>query len=75
MFKQIKQAFNRAVTSLDAHSEIVRAQTEALKLQTEVVRALIPELKASIAAVEKHVKYLADSQRRELQRSGHAHDF
>jgi hypothetical protein len=68
MFKKIKQAFERAVTSLDAH-------TEALQVQTELVRALIPEVKASIAAVEKHVKYLADSQRRGLQRSGQPHEF
>ena len=75
MFTKLKQAFNRAITSLDTHSEIVRAHTEALKLQTEVVRALIPELKSSIAAVEREVKYLAESERRELQRRGNPHKF
>ena len=71
MFTKLKQAFNRAITSLDTHSEIVRAQTQAVNLQAEVLRALI----ASIAAVEQQVKYLADSERRELQRRGHPNDF
>jgi hypothetical protein len=77
MFKQLKQAFARAVATCQSLECTIAAQTEAIKAQTEAVRAvhqtlaLVPTISNSIAAVEQHTKFLAASERASLTRQGH----
>jgi hypothetical protein len=59
MFTKLKEAFNRAVASLDAHSEALRGQTEA-----------VHTLQTSMGAIEQSLKYIAYSEKQRNVREG-----
>ena len=55
--------------------EACNTLAEATNRNTEAICAMHRELLSPIKAVEAHTKYVADSERRELQRRGHTHNF
>ncbi|HEY6767995.1 MAG TPA: hypothetical protein VI386_24840 [Candidatus Sulfotelmatobacter sp.] len=81
LFTKFKYALDLSVATCISLTEVIKAQTEAIRAQNinlvEIHRVLkeMSELKNPIASIEKNAKYLATSERHSLQRAGHTHDF
>jgi|HubBroStandDraft_6_1064221.scaffolds.fasta_scaffold574424_2 hypothetical protein len=78
MFRQLKQAISNALAAPGRFIEACNTLTEATRQQTKALGVIScdavlhhQESVQAIAGVEKHLKYLAASERNNNQRAGH----
>jgi hypothetical protein len=84
MFTKFNQAFERAITcdhladAIREHTQALREHIETFREHTDVLRehsAALLTKASTLDTIEASAKFLADAQRRALQRSGHPHEF
>ena len=75
IFIRIKQAIEHLLAMPGAFIDACNTLAEATDRNTEALHAMHRDLLIPIKAVEQNTKYVAGAQRRELQRSGHPHEF